>query len=417
VAGAATSDATIATSPAAVAKAPKTKTPAPAPVAERSAMGNLGAAPKTRARSSAIARDAAFVSIEMLPAGHGDCLWIEYGDGARTHRVLMDCGTAGTYKDFLKARIERLPQNEREFDLLILSHIDDDHIGGGIPLLKDAKSLGVTIGDVWFNGWRHLAPFAALGAKQGEMFSELILQNVEQKRLKWNAWQDGKSIVLPDEGPLPACVLPGGMKLTLLSPSRDKLADLAPAWKKAVEKEGMVPGDRDDARELLGGARETDSTDVQALADAEFTPDAAENNGSSIAVLAEYEGKRVLLAADAHAPLLVDSIRRLLRKEERKLTLDAFKLPHHGSQNNLNTALVQLLDCKHYLVSSNGDRFKHPDRQAIGRVIHYGGERPRLCFNYESTYNEVWKDAGLQRKYNYEASYPTDDDAGLIVRL
>ena len=44
-----------------------------------------------------------FFSVEALPAGHGDCLWIEYGDGANTHRLLIDCGTQATSKALLAA--------------------------------------------------------------------------------------------------------------------------------------------------------------------------------------------------------------------------------------------------------------------------------------------------------------------------
>ncbi len=33
----------------------------------------------------------------MLPAGHGDCLWIEYGDPGRPQRVLIDGGPLHSY--------------------------------------------------------------------------------------------------------------------------------------------------------------------------------------------------------------------------------------------------------------------------------------------------------------------------------
>lgn len=349
----------------------------------------------------------ACISIEMLPAAHGDCLWIEYGTGSRTARVLVDCGTASCYKNVLRGRIQSLAAGERHVELFILSHIDADHIGGALPLLAEAKALGVTFGDIWFNAWRHLSGY--LGAEQGEEFSALIQQN----GFSWNAWKAGEAIVLGGET-LPACTLPGGMVMTLLSPSRDKLAALAPKWKKEIEALNRTPGKADD----FLGAVVSSSKDVIALADAKFTPDAAANNGSSIAVLLEYQGKRVLLGADAHAPLLVASIKKLLaRRGAQKLALDAFKLPHHGSQNNLNIELMQLLDCRKYLVSTNGSHFNHPDREAIGRAIHYGGERPALYFNYESRLNSVWKEAALQQKYGYEAIFPPEGTQGLTVRL
>lgn len=37
--------------------------------------------------------------IEMLPAAHGDALWIEYGAGGTIHRLLVDGGTPGAYPD------------------------------------------------------------------------------------------------------------------------------------------------------------------------------------------------------------------------------------------------------------------------------------------------------------------------------
>ena len=71
------------------------------------------------------------LSIEMLPARHGDCLWIEYAEGVsdRTRRILVDGGPGFAY-GALRARIEQLPLAEREFELVVVTHIDADHIEG-----------------------------------------------------------------------------------------------------------------------------------------------------------------------------------------------------------------------------------------------------------------------------------------------
>ncbi len=77
--------------------------------------------------------------IEMLPAAHGDCLWIEYGSGREIHRILIDGGPAHAYPA-LRERILHLPADERHFDLLVITHIDADHIEGIIRLLLDAEA-------------------------------------------------------------------------------------------------------------------------------------------------------------------------------------------------------------------------------------------------------------------------------------
>ena len=60
--------------------------------------------------------------IEMLPAAHGDCLWLEYGSGTTVHRILIDGGPAHTYPA-LRERILHLPANARRFDLLVITHV------------------------------------------------------------------------------------------------------------------------------------------------------------------------------------------------------------------------------------------------------------------------------------------------------
>src|SRR5580692_2216884 len=91
--------------------------------------------------------------IEMLPASCGDGLWIEYGDGPEVHRVLIDGGLPGDARKLL-ARAAAVGGPFR-LELLVISHIDADHIGAPLGLLEKLPA-GVEIGDVWFNGRGHL---------------------------------------------------------------------------------------------------------------------------------------------------------------------------------------------------------------------------------------------------------------------
>ena len=111
------------------------------------------------------------LKIEMLPARNGDALWIEYGDAESPRRIIVDGGTEGSFEDGLRARIESLPAGERRFELLVVTHVDSDHIAGVLELVRD-DALGATYGDVWFNAWRHLpATVEELGPVEGELLT------------------------------------------------------------------------------------------------------------------------------------------------------------------------------------------------------------------------------------------------------
>jgi len=343
--------------------------------------------------------------LEMLPAAYGDCILITYGAESNPWRVLIDAGTNPTWKNSLR---EHLGPNAH-LDLFVLTHIDADHVAGAIPFLQEGTDI--TIDDVWFNGWKHL-PKNLLSAKQGEIFSTLIVQ----RDLRWNAAFDGKALAITD-APLPVKTLEGGMRLTLLSPTQKKLGLLARQWKKEIERHGLTPGSHRRFRQFLA-RHPTTSTNVPRLAAMKFRSDTSKPNGSSIALLAEYADDEVsvLLAGDAHAPVLTHSIGRLLAERgEARLRLDAFKVSHHGSRGNTNAKLLDQLDCPRYLISCNGDVHKLPDNETIGRIIHLGGSKPELIFNYHCERTKAWSDKVLKRRYGYSATY--GDEGHYQIRL
>ncbi|MFH0344646.1 MAG: hypothetical protein ACHBNF_21545, partial [Chromatiales bacterium] len=82
----------------------------------------------------------------------------------------------------------------------------------------------------------------------------------------------------------------------------------------------------------------------------------------------------------------------------------------------VSRALLEALDCKRYLFSSNGAHFKHPDRQAIARVIKWGGAEPELTFNYRTKFNEFWDGKPLREKHGYTAVFPRSDAKGVMIK-
>jgi beta-lactamase superfamily II metal-dependent hydrolase len=359
--------------------------------------------------------------IEMLPAQQGDALWIEYGSSDSVHRVLIDGGTPPTFQ-ILKQRIEALPTDDRIFDLFIITHVDTDHIGGALKLLAD-PALGATFRDVWFNDWDDLPPCPTRGPVDGAIMARVL----EGLGIRRNGAFGGGPAAVPDQGALTSPYrLPGGMVLTLLSPGIPQLVDLQCTWEKALRKAGLGDPADPNMEKLNELARKKGVqiprglalSEVKALADSPFVKDRARANGSTIAVLAEYDGRSCLLAGDAFPSVLGSSLERLRRaRGGAPLSIDAFKLPHHGSRRNVSVELLGAVDCAIYLFSTDGSVFGHPDPEAIARVIRYGGSAPTLAFNYRSDQNQIWDDERLMEQFGYRVHYPQEGEMGLALDL
>jgi beta-lactamase superfamily II metal-dependent hydrolase len=341
--------------------------------------------------------------IEMLPASCGDGLWIEYGSARAPHRLLIDGGLSGDGR-VLTARARKAGAKCR-LELVVITHIDADHIGAPLRFL-DELPAGVEIGDVWFNGRRHL-PGGVLSTTQGEEVSALL----EARKLPWNAAWRGRAVVVPAKGALPVKKLPGGATITLLSPGPAELLALARQWDQEIGRGGGTLG----AREAPSKARpRAGALDVEALAAAPFEPDGTAPNGSSIAFLLEHAGRRVLFGADAHVGVLLRSLARLPGKGP--LGLAALKLSHHGSARSLSVDLLAAVDCRRFLVSTNGRQHHHPDREAIARIVRHA-KGATLYFNYRTRHNLPWDDARLRAAHGYQAVYPAEGEEGLSVDL
>ena len=386
--------------------------------------------------------------IEMLPAAHGDCLWLEYGSGREIHRILIDGGPAHAYPA-LRERILHLPADERHFALLVITHIDADHIEGIIRLLLDAEALDCRFDRIWFNGRDQINAVPdpageALGGVQGEILGMLIADYEQRTNTKvWNLGFDQALAAIDRKKPaLPVVELPGACRLTLLSPDHERLLDLKDNWAKELKTARVKSGDIAQLRELLAGSRSLrplgdvlgseDSLDLDAPAraaedveladvlggstgepggDAPFGGDTSRANGSSIALLLEYPAAkpevRFLLTGDAWASVLEASLDRLLAPGAR-LAVDGFKLAHHGSVANISESLLGKLRCPNYLISTNGAIFKHPHARCVELLLktHGGPGKPRLHFNYLVPSTEAWSVETDQTARGYLAFHP-----------
>ncbi len=359
------------------------------------------------------------LTIEMLPAGFGDAILVTYGSPAKPHRLLIDGGQAGSFP----AVAERLRSFDGPIELLVVTHVDNDHVGGAVKLLSDPE-LAARFGGIWFNGFVHLERFSGLlGPIHGERLTALIVD----LGLPWNVgWPDpvqpgvGGPVVVRDEPPV--MELAGGATVTVVSPTPQKLADLLPVWQEVVEAAGLRP-EVDPTQDpevelvapgLLGGVT------IEDLAGFKTSDDRAEANGSSIAFVFEFEGVKVLFGADAHADALIPGLARLAGPDGR-VRLDACKLPHHGSRGNVTRKLIEAIDCPRWMISTNGRRFHHPDDEALARIVHAaavaGGTPPTLVWNYRSDRFVAFTGDYPPGASGYSVEVPDEGAEGIVVTL
>ena len=87
------------------------------------------------------------ITLEVLPAGYGDSLLLTCPVPHGHWRMLVDTGPDECWPT-LRERLLAIPPDaggRRRIDLLVVTHIDHDHIGAVQALLQD-RSLGLVFG-------------------------------------------------------------------------------------------------------------------------------------------------------------------------------------------------------------------------------------------------------------------------------
>jgi hypothetical protein len=83
--------------------------------------------------------------------------------------------------------------------------------------------------------------------------------------------------------------------------------------------------------------------------------------------------------------------------------------------------VIERIDCGRYLVSTDGSTHRHPDHQALLRILRYSQRSPELLFNYAARTTLAWRNSksdilamGFQ---DYATEFPANPADGLILDL
>jgi len=402
------------------------------------------------------------IRIEMFPALEGDSFLVSLGSDYKTH-ILIDGGFESTYNEFLKPRLIDMSKRGEYLTLVIVTHIDADHIEGIVELFKENNSAQnpkiIRIDEVWHNSYKHLQSNkqvdVELDWREKSILSDIIASGSIKSKESTNQNKD----ISAEQGSTLAALLHNGkynwnkefderavnceikkivnltsdITLRLLSPNYEKLDKLVKYWLKELRKEKYnfkLTDDKlfDDAYEFFmlkqkelenldqnkDVSHKVDNLDLESFLERKMSYDTSPANGSSISFILEYKGKKLLFLGDSHPQLIHNEIQSLVKHDGYKPFFDLIKVSHHGSHRNTSKDLLEIIDSTTFLFSSNGGKNNHPNLETIARIICRSGEKERkLIFNYPPV-NKLVCDDDLKKKLKFDIVYSSGEKSTVI---
>ncbi len=336
------------------------------------------------------------MKIKFLEAYNGDAIHISFSDkDGIVRNILVDGGVGKTYRSKAKKKtdynalyetIEAIREQNKRIDLLILTHVDDDHIAGILKWLNEDKEGLDLIDKIWFNSGRLIKEYF----DETENLNENDVEFEEDDDSLETSISQGlafEQIIKKPEGIWEQKIISkgyhtfiGNAEIKVLSPDRARLKGLVKKW------EAEDPGSLDTSKETDFHYLLTDFINGE---DGK-KEDNAVHNGSSIAFLLIKDEINYLFLADAHPSVVVATLNDLGIDETNPLNCKIVKLSHHGSMYNNSIELLSVINSDNYVISTNSDIHGHPHKQMIARLIKMKGE-PSIHFNYPELIDEVFR--------------------------
>lgn len=381
--------------------------------------------------------------VHFLPAKAGDCFVVEFDNG---ECILVDCGYKSTYETELKPLLIQLKHKGCRVILMLITHIDQDHIEGAIAFLSENGPANaphiIEVENIWFNGffntlfirdefkerkqavigeWQKERMNMVLGqlsmqidgnagpisAAHSRCLEELCAQNgyrlneqLVDRVVKRSA---GSRDQLFDHS-----IQIGECKLIVLSPTEASLDRLAHRLNIEMIRNFGVDYELSEHVEfaalferLLGLQIEPGSFEEYISASeprlerwvcSSTLAQMNEVNNASIVVEIEYKGTKLLFTGDSDS----DSWAEFVSDE-----YDLIKISHHGTTKP-NMKLLEKAKGRTILISTDGGRQnRHPENELLARTILNGNKT--IYFNYDIKQKQDL--LSMQEEYGYSALF------------
>jgi len=313
------------------------------------------------------------MKLHLVQAEHGDCFLLEGREDGQPRFILVDGGPAGIFPTHLQAVLSSLVTTTG-LAAVMLSHVDDDHIVGLLDLMADLRDPGsalapLPIGQLLFNSFsRTIGHNNDVGNRLRSVIREAGLLNVRMPGAEFALLSVGQGdqlsraaqlldipinptvpngLISVESVPAPFDVI--GIQFRIVGPTAANLEALRKSWKAWLTK-------RENA---IANAR----PDLLAMSDKSIP------NLSSICVLAESDGRRMLLTGDARGDFLLQGLEQAnLLDNFGKLHVGLLKVPHHGSDRNVTQKFFERITADQYVISANG-KHGNPDFPTLTWIV------------------------------------------------
>lgn len=262
------------------------------------------------------------LTISTIRSGKGDCVHICFiGSSGQPHNIIVDSGptsSAGEFRNLLTSII----RSGETLDALIITHYDDDHIGG---ILK-ACDPGFT--EIYFNAYAEATETENLSATQNQR----LFHSLDRSKIH-------SSVLAGDE------IAIDGARIIVHAPKPEMLSRAMAKMEEANAQLASVSDWTCSLDDLMAKPYPSSDTSIA--------------NQSSIVFTFEYAGIRNLFCGDAWAENIPGG------------KYDLVKLPHHGSIRNISDALLSRIQADTFLICADGT--SHPNKQTIAKLLQQYG--------------------------------------------
>ncbi|ENH2494526.1 ComEC/Rec2 family competence protein [Vibrio parahaemolyticus] len=276
------------------------------------------------------------MKFKALKAYRGDAFVITH----QNYALLIDGGMPSTSGD-IKREVEGL-----EISAVIVTHVDNDHIGGIAQFLKSTKhSLANT--DFYMNHPDLASRYSGtkVAYHHGDSFKKII----EKHSRSMNPLAQGQRFKIRD------------IEIEVLSPMEEDIDELHKNWNASK----IIEDDK-----LTYSKRQKNNGDII--------------NRSSISVICSHEEFKLLLLGDSHPDVIENYLINGGYSKDNRLDIDLVKVSHHGSKHNTTESLLKILNCSSFYISTNGGVYNHPDDETLDMLDRRAQE---LGLNFDIYFN------------------------------